>query len=243
MGVLMSRDWQVVCLENTRAVSSNEQCVISFSIQNFSIQSAFASLDGRLLAVTSSTALIAGASATNAPPLEQPQCPQRSPHLPRAPYYCYPTLTRSTRYFFEPDIPKTPKLIAKPRNRTPNMLVPQLADLKARINDLIIKSTSLSSSPPSPSTTPSNNTRNDSAPRPKYPIKKPLMHLFPEAQAPLSTIKVVTKHSHAFNSSAAAGLGKLGQLQFAEVVKRWIIGTWCPLHMQFRDGKNRSEEE
>jgi 3-dehydroquinate synthase class II len=46
MGVLMSRDWQVVCLENTRAVSSNEQCVISFSTQNFSIQSAFASLDG-----------------------------------------------------------------------------------------------------------------------------------------------------------------------------------------------------
>lgn len=62
--------------------------------------------------------------------------------------------------------------------------------------------------------------------RPKQdtPIKKPSMRHFPETQAPLPTIKVVTKHSHAFNSSTATGLDKLGQLQFAEAVKGWIIG-------------------
>jgi hypothetical protein len=113
------------------------------------------------------------------------------------------------------------------------MLVPQFAALKARINDLIIKSISLPSSPPSSSTPTSNNPRNDPAPQPKYPIMKPSMRLFPETQAPLPTIKVLTKHRHTFNSSVAAGLDKLRQLQFAEVVRGWIIGMWCPLHMQF----------
>ena len=101
-----------------------------------------------------------------------------------------------------------------------------MADLKARINDLIIKSTSIPSSSSETSTSASNNACKEPAPPPKYAIKKPSIRLFPETQAPLPTINIVTKHSHAFNSSKAAGLDKLEQLQFAEAVKGWIVGTY-----------------
>jgi hypothetical protein len=115
------------------------------------------------------------------------------------------------------------------------MLIPQIADLKARINNLIIKSTFLSSSSSeiSASTYICNNVRKDPATPPKYPIKKPSMRLFPETQAPLPTVNVITRHSHTFNSSTAAGLDKLGQLQFAEVVKGWIVGM-CSVNEETR---------
>ncbi|KAG9186504.1 hypothetical protein G6011_09612 [Alternaria panax] len=105
------------------------------------------------------------------------------------------------------------------------MFVPQFAGLKARINSLIVKTTSMPSSLSETSTFISNSARDKPRIQPKYPIKEPSMRLLPERQASLPTVNVVTKHSHAFNCSTASGLDKLGQLQFAEVVKGWIIET------------------
>jgi hypothetical protein len=48
-------------------------------------------------------------------------------------------------------------------------------------------------------------------------------------EAPLVT-DVVVRHSSAFNSERASGMNKIQQLQFVEVVKRMIIGTWTRLH-------------
>jgi hypothetical protein len=100
-----------------------------------------------------------------------------------------------------------------------------LYDLKSKFNNLTITTTS---APSSASDTSMQNTRNSgqNGPRPKYPIRKPTMRLFPETQniKPLPTVRIVTKHSHGFNSERATGLDKLQQLQFVEQLKGMIVG-------------------
>ncbi|CAN9088433.1 unnamed protein product [Alternaria alternata] len=103
------------------------------------------------------------------------------------------------------------------------MFVAPFAELKARINGLIVKTTSMSSSLSETSTSARDNARDKPSTQPRYAIKKPSMRLFPKTQAPLPTVNIMTKHSHTFNSSTATGLDKLGQLQFVEVLKNWIV--------------------
>jgi hypothetical protein len=96
----------------------------------------------------------------------------------------------------------------------------RLYDLKAKFNDLIINTTSV---PSSASETSAPNNHNA---RPKYPIRKPTTRLFPETQNVnmLSTVKIVTKHSHGFNSERVTGLNRLQQLQFVETLKGMLVG-------------------
>jgi hypothetical protein len=100
-----------------------------------------------------------------------------------------------------------------------------------RINGLIVKTTSMSSSLSETSTSARDNARDKPSTQPRYAIKKPSMRLFPKTQAPLPTVNIMTKHSHTFNSSTATGLDKLGQLQFVEVLKNWIVGMWYHLYI------------
>ncbi|RII08149.1 hypothetical protein CUC08_Gglean007558 [Alternaria sp. MG1] len=111
------------------------------------------------------------------------------------------------------------------------MFVAPFAELKARINGLIVKTTSMSSSLSETSTSARDNARDKPSTQPRYAIKKPSMRLFPKTQAPLPTVNIMTKHSHTFNSSTATGLDKLGQLQFVEVLKNWIVGMWYHLYI------------
>lgn len=113
----------------------------------------------------------------------------------------------------------------------PRMFVAPFAELKARINGLIVKTTSMSSSLSETSTSARDNARDKPSTQPRYAIKKPSMRLFPKTQAPLPTVNIMTKHSHTFNSSTATGLDKLGQLQFVEVLKNWIVGMWYHLYI------------
>jgi hypothetical protein len=182
-------------------------------------------------------AVLAGAFLPSALPLEHPQYLRRLPRLPRSPRF--QGLLSDLHIFIlsllslQVSFPN-PQLSSRTAPTIPNMLIPQIAVLKARISDLIIKSTFLSSSSEtSASTYICNNVRKDPAIPPKYPIKKPSMRLFPDTQAPLPTVNVITRHSHTFNSSTATGLDKLGQLQFAEVVKGWIVGM-CPVNEEKR---------
>jgi hypothetical protein len=89
-----------------------------------------------------------------------------------------------------------------------------LYDLKSKINNLTVNTTSVPSSASDISLR--NNARQDNreAARPKYPIREPTMRLFPETQDinPLPMAKIVTKHSHGFDSERAKGLNKLQQL-------------------------------
>jgi hypothetical protein len=48
----------------------------------------------------------------------------------------------------------------------------------------------------------------------------------PAQNEALLVTDVVVRHSSAFNSERASGMNKVQQLQFVEVVKRMIIGTW-----------------
>jgi hypothetical protein len=84
----------------------------------------------------------------------------------------------------------------------------------------------MSSSLSETSTSARDNARDKPSTQPRYAIKKPSMRLFPKTQALLPTVNIMKKHSHTFNSSTATGLDKLGQLQFVEVLKNWIVGMW-----------------
>jgi hypothetical protein len=100
----------------------------------------------------------------------------------------------------------------------------RLYELKSKFNNFTINTASV----PSSSDTSMQNTRNSgqNGARPIYPIRKPTMRLFPETQniKPLPTVRIVTKHSHGFNSERATGLDKLQQLQFVEQLKGMIVG-------------------
>jgi len=78
-----------------------------------------------------------------------------------------------------------------------------------------------------------DNARDKPSTQPRYATKKPSMRLFPKAQALLPTVNIMKKkkHSHTFNSSTATGLDKLGQLQFVEVLKNWMVGMWYHLYI------------
>jgi hypothetical protein len=108
----------------------------------------------------------------------------------------------------------------------------RLYDLKSKLNNLTINTTSVTSSgSDTPMQKNNENARNNNNgpqnPRPKFPIRRPSMRLFPETQNinPLPTVKIVTKHSHGFNSERATGLNKLQQLQFVEQLKGMIVGA------------------
>jgi hypothetical protein len=98
----------------------------------------------------------------------------------------------------------------------------RLYDLKAKFNDFTISTTAV------PSSTSETSACNSQNAHPKYPIRKPTMRLFPETQnvKMLPTVKIVTKHSHGFNSERATGLNKLQQLQFVETLKGMIVGEY-----------------
>lgn len=192
--------------------------------------------------VPSSIASKAGAFASSAPSLEYPQYPRHLPRFPRLPCSNSQIPTSFLSAFFHVTSRVQTFDLTRTTHTTPVMFIAQFSDLKARINDLIIKSTSAPSSSSTTSTSASNNASKEPAPPPKYTIKKPSIRLFPETQAPLPTVNVVTKHSHAFNSSKAAGLDKLEQLQFAEVVKGWIIGT-CACSIVYRSAPDGTKNE
>jgi hypothetical protein len=113
----------------------------------------------------------------------------------------------------------------------------RLYDLKSKFNNFTINTTSV---PSSASDTSMQNNRNSSqnVPRPKYPIRKPTMRLFPETQniKPLPTVRIVTKHSHGFNSERATGLNKLQQLQLVQQLKDMIVGELSHLYFIMGNG-------
>ena len=126
----------------------------------------------------------------------------------------------------------SPELTSKLSTRSLKAVLKQpsmqrLYDLKSKFNNLTVNTASVASS--ASDTSLRNNARqgNREAARPKYPIRKPTMRLFPETQDinPLPMVKIVTKHSHGFNSERATGLNKLQQLQFVEQLKGMIVGT------------------
>jgi hypothetical protein len=136
-------------------------------------------------------------------------------HLPK--FHYHPTVSH---------LPKPPQEVStRAISKRHNMQ--RLYDLKSKLNNLTINTTT--SLPSSGSDTPMQQNNEDarqSAPRPKYPLRRPSMRLLTETQNinPLPTVKIVTKHSHGFNSERATGLNKLQQLRFVGLLKGMIVG-------------------